>query len=104
MKRSVYRTLGLMTLVALTVSVASAAPGPRAGRIAGVVVDPQGTPQMGATVFVVSEQSPNLAPVQLLTNARGIFSTEGLDTGFLFDSRFTGGIFAGAGGACARAG
>lgn len=81
MKLNVFRTIGLLILAGLAVSPANAA-GPRAGRIAGVVVDPQGTPQMGATVFVVSEQSPNLAPVQLLTNARGIFSTDSLDSGF----------------------
>lgn len=80
MKLNVFRTLGLLFLAGLVVSPLNAAP--RAGRIAGVVVDPQGTPQMGATVFVVSEQAPNLAPVQLLTNARGIFSTDSLDSGF----------------------
>ncbi len=80
MKLNLIRTLGLLLLAGLVVSPLNAAP--RAGRIAGVVVDPQGTPQMGATVYVVSEQTPNLAPVQLLTNARGIFSTDGLDSGF----------------------
>ena len=81
MKETLIRTLGLLLLAGLVVSPLYAA-SPRAGRIAGVVVDPQGTPQMGATVYVVSEQTPSLAPVQLLTNARGIFSTDGLDSGF----------------------
>ena len=80
MKPNLFRILGLLILAALAVSPLNAAP--RAGRIAGIVVDPQGTPQMGVTVYVVSEQAPNLAAIQLLTNARGIFSTEGLDSGF----------------------
>jgi len=79
-KENLLRTLGLLLLAGLAVSPISAAPRP--GRIAGVVVDPQGAPQMGATVYVVSEQTPDFAPVQLLTNARGIFSTDGLATGF----------------------
>jgi hypothetical protein len=79
-KNNLLRTLGLLLLAGLAVSPAGAAPRP--GRIAGVVLDPQGAPQMGATVYVVSEQAPDFAPVQLLTNARGIFSTDGLATGF----------------------
>ncbi len=80
MKENLLRSLGLLLLAGMAASSVSAAPRP--GRIAGVVVDPQGAPQMGATVYVVSEQAPNLAPIQLLTNARGIFSTDGLETGF----------------------
>ena len=80
-KMQLIRMVGLLILAGLAVSPLNAA-APRDGRIAGVVVDPQGTPQMGATVYVVSELAPNLPPVQLLTNARGIFSTDGLDSGF----------------------
>ncbi len=80
-KMQLIRMIGLLILAGLAVSPLNAA-APRDGRIAGVVVDPQGTPQMGATVYVVSELTPNLPPVQLLTNARGIFSTDGLDSGF----------------------
>ena len=80
-KMQLIRMLGLLILAGLAVSPVNAA-APRDGRIAGVVVDPQGAPQMGATVYVVSELTPNLPPVQLLTNARGIFSTDGLDSGF----------------------
>jgi hypothetical protein len=57
------RSLGMLLLAGLAVSPLHAA-APRDGRIAGVVVDPQGTPQMGATVYVVSELTPNLPPVQ----------------------------------------
>jgi hypothetical protein len=80
-KMYLIRTLGLLILTGLAASTLNAA-APRDGRIAGVVVDPQGTPQMGATVYVVSELTPDQPPVQLLTNARGIFSTDGLDSGF----------------------
>lgn len=47
------------------------------GKIAGVVLDPSGVPQMGATV-VVTAQSLTPASVQLLTNARGRFATAAL--------------------------
>jgi hypothetical protein len=67
----------------LAFSIAPALPAaPLSGRISGVVVDPQGTPQMGATVLVVSEQSLDASPIQLLTNDRGLFLTDGIATGF----------------------
>jgi Carboxypeptidase regulatory-like domain len=46
-----------------------------------VVVDPAGTPQMGATVVVSSEQLFDSSTVRLLTNARGRFSTSILPVG-----------------------
>jgi hypothetical protein len=54
---------------------------PKGGRISGVVVDPGGTPQMGATVLVSSEQLLSPSAIQLLTNDRGHFSTAGLPAG-----------------------
>lgn len=51
------------------------------GKISGVVVDPGGTPQMGATVLVSSERIFGEAPAELLTNDRGRFSTETLAPG-----------------------
>jgi len=72
-----------MGLLVLAISLAPALrAAPRPGRISGVVVDPQGTPQMGATVLVVPEQSIDASPLQLLTNDRGLFITDGLTTGF----------------------
>jgi hypothetical protein len=53
-----------------------------------VVVDPAGTPQMGATVLVSSEQLLGTLPVQLLTNDRGRFSTATLPAG-LYSIRVT---------------
>ena len=66
----------LLCLAALPLAAA-----PNAGRISGVVVDPAGTPQMGATVLVSSEQLLGAAPVQILTNGRGRFSTAALPSG-----------------------
>ncbi|MGA3293210.1 MAG: carboxypeptidase-like regulatory domain-containing protein [Candidatus Acidiferrales bacterium] len=73
------RLLGLACFVCLpALSVAAA---PDAGKIAGIVVDPAGTPQMGATVLVSPEQILSASPTQLLTNARGRFSTSALPAG-----------------------
>ena len=74
------RTLAVLALASFGALPLAAAPQP--GKITGVVVDPHGTPQMGASVFVVSEQAANATPLQLLTNDRGLFSTDGLATGF----------------------
>jgi hypothetical protein len=52
-----------------------------AGKISGLVVDSAGTPQMGATVWVSSEQLLGPTPLDLLTNDRGRFSTEILPVG-----------------------
>lgn len=57
----------------------AAAPG--AGKITGVVVDPAGTPQLGATVTISSEQLAKALPVELLTNDRGRFSSLSLPAG-----------------------
>jgi len=52
-----------------------------AGKISGVVVDPSGTPQMGATVLISSEQLLPVKPIQLLTNDRGRFSASTIPDG-----------------------
>ena len=67
---------GLVFLSALSLAAA-----PEAGKIAGVVVDPAGTPQMGATVVVSPEQLLSASPIQLLTNDHGRFSTLTLPVG-----------------------
>ena len=54
---------------------------PDASKISGIVVDPAGTPQMGATVVVSSEQLSAWSPVQVLTNGHGHFSTDLLPAG-----------------------
>ena len=73
------RCLSLAGLVCL--SALSVAAAPEAGKIAGVVVDPAGTPQMGATVVVSPEQLLSASPIQLLTNDHGRFSTAALPAG-----------------------
>jgi len=80
------RVLGLSCFVCLCALPGAAAP--NASKISGVVVDPAGTPQMGATVLVSSEQLLSASPVQLLTNDRGRFSTSMLPAG-LYSIRVT---------------
>ena len=80
MMQNIARTLTAAVLASFAALPLAAAP--QAGRIVGVVVDPQGTPQMGATVLIVPEQSATAAPLQFLTNDRGLFKTEGLASGF----------------------
>jgi Carboxypeptidase regulatory-like domain len=75
----IIRLLGLASLVCLFAGQLYAAP--NAARIAGVVVDPAGTPQMGATVVVSSEQLFDSSTIRLLTNDRGRFSTSVLPVG-----------------------
>lgn len=79
MNLRVMRVLGLGCFACLfALSLAAA---PNAGKITGIVVDPAGTPQMGATVVVSPEQILNAAPIRLLTNDRGRFSTAALPVG-----------------------
>lgn len=70
----------------IVAATAHAAPGH--GKLSGVVVDPLGTPQMGATVWVLAEDVAGSTTTQLLTNQRGIFSTERMAPG-LYSVRVT---------------
>ena len=54
---------------------------PNSGRISGVVLDPSGTAQMGATVLISSEQLFSSAQFELLTNDRGRFFTSSIPAG-----------------------
>ncbi|MGA8145738.1 MAG: carboxypeptidase-like regulatory domain-containing protein [Candidatus Acidiferrales bacterium] len=54
---------------------------PNSGKISGVVMDPTGTPQMGATVSISAENLLAFSPTELLTNDRGRFSTATLAPG-----------------------
>jgi hypothetical protein len=60
---------------------------PAGGKLSGMVVDENGTPQMGATVWVISEQGVG-NPVKLLTNDRGLFAASRLLPG-LYSVRVT---------------
>jgi len=73
------RVAGLGCLVCL--SALSLAPRANAGKISGVVLDPSGTPQMGAAVVISPEQLIGSKSVQLFTNDRGRFSVASLPAG-----------------------
>jgi Carboxypeptidase regulatory-like domain len=71
--------LGLGCLVGLATLSLQAAP--NSSKITGIVVDPAGTPQMGATVIITSERVGILDPIQVLTNGVGRFSTAAIPAG-----------------------
>jgi hypothetical protein len=52
------------------------------GKLAGVVLDATGTPQMGASVELLAESSGIAAARELLTNTQGVFRNEKLSPGF----------------------
>src|ERR1700722_13297030 len=72
------RACGLFIILGLAVP-ASAKPG--YGTLSGVVVDPSGTPQMGATVWLISDDGGGRTISKLLSNAHGAFSTDHLKPG-----------------------
>jgi hypothetical protein len=71
--------LGLGCLLCAYASPLSATP--NSGKISGVVLDPSGTAQMGASVVITAERVFGDSQLQLLTNARGRFSTSALPAG-----------------------
>ncbi len=66
----------------------SAAAGAPSGRIAGLVVDANGTPQMGATISILPELVGGSRTAAVFTDARGRFSSTPLATG-LYSIRVT---------------
>lgn len=70
----------------LVAAAAHAAPG--TGKLSGMVVDPSGVPQMGATVWLIAENAGGPAALQMLTDQRGLFSSERLLPG-LYTVRVT---------------
>lgn len=54
---------------------------PNSGKISGVVLDPSGTAQMGASVVITAERLFSESQLELLTNDRGRFSTSSLPAG-----------------------
>lgn len=73
--------LGMILCLSWCVIAAPATAAPASGKITGVVVDASGTPQMGATVMITSDQLLNSMVFQLLTNDRGRFSSATLPAG-----------------------
>jgi hypothetical protein len=78
--KSICRTLGWVMMVGL-VFAASAAAKQGFGTISGVVLDPSGTPQMGASVWLISEDAGGRTVAQILSNQHGAFFTDHLKPG-----------------------
>src|SRR6202140_5798782 len=78
--RSLYRTLGWVTVVVL-LWAPSAAAKEGYGAVSGVVLDPSGTPQMGAGVWLISEDAGGRTIAQILSNQNGAFFTDHLKPG-----------------------
>jgi hypothetical protein len=78
--KSIYRCLGWVVVVVLVLA-ASAAAKPGFGTISGVVLDPSGTPQMGASVWLISEDAGGRTVAQILSNQHGAFFTDHLKPG-----------------------
>jgi hypothetical protein len=78
--KSIGRTLGWVVVVVLVLA-ASAAAKPGYGTISGVVLDPSGTPQMGASVWLISEDAGGRIVAQILSNQYGAFFTDHLKPG-----------------------
>ncbi len=73
---------GLTLVFALHAAFAGgAAAATNYGKISGVVVDPSGTPQMGATVTLIAEGLNASFHAQLFTNQHGAFSNPKIPTG-----------------------
>jgi Carboxypeptidase regulatory-like domain len=58
------------------------------GKLSGVVIDPAGTPQMGATILLTAETADGVGGVRLLTDQEGVFSSVRLRPG-LYSLRAT---------------
>jgi len=74
------RALGWIVVFTLALA-ASAAAAPGRGKLSGIVLDVAGTPQMGASVWLVSEDIDNRTTSLLLTNQHGAFASEALKPG-----------------------
>src|SRR5260370_36537733 len=72
----------LVWVVVIVLAMASSiAAKPGFGTISGIVLDPSGTPQMGATVWLLSEDAGGRPVSQLLSNQTGAFFTDRLKPG-----------------------
>lgn len=86
MKQERLRILGALVLAVTCSSLGANRTAAQAkavsGKLAGVVRDTTGTPQMGASVEVIPETTGTLPALDLLTNTQGIFRGERLAPGF----------------------
>lgn len=69
MARRIGALLGVLGVALLAAALAHAEPSAY-GKLSGVVVDPAGTPQMGATILVLAEGASSAATLESLTNQR----------------------------------
>lgn len=76
-----FRAIRIVGLGCFFCAALQLAPAAHAGKVSGVVVDPAGTPQMGATVVISSEQLLVSKTIRLVTNDRGRFSSAALPDG-----------------------
>ena len=86
MKQERLRILGALVLTVMVSSFAAipaaAQAKPVSGKLAGVVHDAAGTPQMGASVELISEAMGVAATRGFLTNTQGMFRGDKLAPGF----------------------
>jgi hypothetical protein len=78
--KSIHRTLGWVMVAVLSLA-ASAGAKQGYGTISGIVLDPSGTPQMGASVWLISEDAGGRTVAQILSNQYGAFFTDHLKPG-----------------------
>jgi hypothetical protein len=78
--KTICRSLGWVMLIVLVLA-ASAGAKQGYGTISGVVLDPSGTPQMGASVWLISEDAGGRTVAQILSNQHGAFLTDHLKPG-----------------------
>jgi hypothetical protein len=78
--KSTCRTLGWVMVVVVALAAPAAAK-PGFGTISGVVLDPSGTPQMGAIVWLISEDAGGRTVAQTLSNQYGAFLSDHLKPG-----------------------
>lgn len=92
MKQERLRTLGAVVLTATCLSFGAHTSAPQSrsasGKIAGVVNDTAGIPQMGATIELVPEAAGIAAHLGFLTNTQGVFRGDRLAPG-LYTVRVT---------------
>jgi hypothetical protein len=75
------RTILVLSLGCLLCAYTPLSAAPNSGKISGVVIDPTGTAQMGASVVITAERVFGDSQLELLTNGRGRFSTSSLPAG-----------------------
>jgi hypothetical protein len=74
------KTLGWAMVITLMLAGPAAAK-QGYGTISGVVLDPAGTPQMGATIWLISEDAGGRTVSQQLSNQHGAFFADSLKPG-----------------------